>query len=110
VSTGTLQDACRRARKQAGISKPVTAHTLRHSFATHLLEAGVDIRIIQALLGHAGISSTARYAQVATNLIAGTPSPFDRLSCQVNEAFDQREHAIGAVDEAFERGAPISDA
>jgi integrase/recombinase XerD len=83
VSTGTLQDACRRARKQAGISKPVTAHTLRHSFATHLLEAGVDIRIIQALLGHAGISSTARYAQVATNLIAGTPSPFDRLSCQV---------------------------
>jgi integrase/recombinase XerD len=83
VSTGALQDACRRARKQAGINKPVTAHTLRHSFATHLLEAGVDIRVIQALLGHSDLSSTSRYAQVATNLIAGTPSPFDRLSCRV---------------------------
>ena len=83
VSTGTLQAACRAARRHARISKPVTAHTLRHSFATHLLESGTDIRIIQVLLGHVELASTARYAQVATNLIAGTPSPFDRLSLVV---------------------------
>ena len=83
VSTGALQDACRRARKAAGLQKPVTAHTLRHSFATHLLEAGVDIRVIQALLGHGHLTSTTRYAQVATNLIASTPSPFDRIICKI---------------------------
>jgi integrase/recombinase XerD len=83
VSTGALQDACRTARRRAKISKPVTAHSLRHSFATHLLEGGTDIRIIQVLLGHVDLSSTSRYAQVATSLIAGTPSPFDRLTLQV---------------------------
>ena len=61
----------------------MTAHSLRHSFATHLLESGTDIRIIQVLLGHTHLETTARYAQVATNLIAGTPSPFDRLSLEL---------------------------
>jgi integrase len=83
VSTGALQDACRAARKRARIGKRVTAHSLRHSFATHLLESGTDIRIIQVMLGHSHLETTARYAQVATNLIAGTPSPFDRLSLEV---------------------------
>lgn len=83
VSTGALQAACRAARKRARIGKRVTAHSLRHSFATHLLESGTDIRIIQVMLGHSHLETTARYAQVATSLIAGTPSPFDRLSLEV---------------------------
>jgi integrase/recombinase XerD len=83
VSVTTLQEACRGAAREAGLSKPVTVHTLRHSFATHLLEAGTDIRIIQVVLGHARLATTARYTQVATSVIAGTASPLDRLSLQV---------------------------
>ena len=83
VSRGALQCACRAARRQARIGKHVTAHSLRHSFATHLLEGGTDIRIIQVLLGHSRLETTARYAQVATGLIAGTASPFDQLAIEV---------------------------
>jgi len=64
----------------AGITKPVTLHTLRHSFATHLLEEGTDIRLIQALLGHDKLDTTARYTRVATGTIAGIDSPLDLLS------------------------------
>ena len=63
----------------AGIKKPVTLHTLRHSFATHLLEAGVDIRKIQALLGHDKLETTARYTRVATGMISKIESPLDIL-------------------------------
>jgi integrase/recombinase XerD len=83
VSRGALQSACRAARRRARIGKRVTTHSLRHSFATHLLESGTDIRIIQVLLGHSHLETTARYAQVATGLIAGTPSPFDALALEV---------------------------
>ena len=64
----------------AGIRKPVTLHTLRHSFATHLLERGVDIRVIQALLGHAKLTTTAGYTRVATGMIADVASPLDDLT------------------------------
>jgi site-specific recombinase XerD len=64
----------------AGIKKPVTLHTLRHSFATHLLERGVDIRVIQALLGHAMLTTTAGYTRVATGMIADVASPLDDLT------------------------------
>jgi site-specific recombinase XerD len=64
----------------AGITKPVTPHSLRHSFATHLLERGVDIRVIQALLGHDKLETTALYTRVATGMISAVDSPLDDLS------------------------------
>ena len=83
VSVGTLQAACRVATREAGLEKSVTVHILRHSFATHLLEAGTDIRIIQVLLGHARLTTTAIYTRVATHLIASTTSPLDHLTLDV---------------------------
>ena len=70
---------CHRAAREAGITKRVSLHTLRHSFATHLLEQNIDIRVIQVLLGHASLDTTALYTRVAVNTIRQVMSPLDRL-------------------------------
>jgi len=75
----TLQHVCRLARNDSGITKPVTPHTLRHSFASHLLEAGANIRTIQLLLGHNSLQTTAVYTHVSQTTVASTVSPFDLL-------------------------------
>jgi site-specific recombinase XerD len=85
LSVGSLSMACRDASRQCGLSKRITAHTLRHSFATHLLESGTDTRVIQVLLGHSRIDTTARYTKVSTHLIAGTPSPLDSLGAKAKQ-------------------------
>ena len=83
IDVQVLHAVCRSARAAASIDKRVTVHTLRHSFATHLLENGTDIRIIQVLLGHNNLSSTAHYTKVSNGLIRRTESPLDRLKLEV---------------------------
>jgi site-specific recombinase XerD len=79
ITVNAVRDAVKAAAKRAGITKTVSPHTLRHSFATHLLEARMDIRHIQILLGHTRIESTSHYARLAIKSIGELVSPFDRL-------------------------------
>lgn len=82
ITTASIQKVCQRARKAAGMDKKITAHTLRHSFATHLLEAGTDLRTIQVLMGHRSFSTTAQYVHVATASLPSVVSPLDRLDLE----------------------------
>jgi site-specific recombinase XerD len=80
LTTRQLNRAFHGAKVAAGIDKPVSLHTLRHCFATHLLEQKVDIRVIQVLLGHKKLDTTARYSQVASTTLRAVKSPLDHLS------------------------------
>ena len=79
ISSRQLHRAVQEAAEVAGIRKKVSPHTLRHSFATHLLEQDVDIRVIQVLLGHSKLETTALYTKVSTRTIQAVASPLDRL-------------------------------
>jgi integrase/recombinase XerD len=79
ITVGSVHRICVQAAHAAGLGKHVTIHTLRHSFATHLLEAGTDIRTIQVLLGHRNLRTTAIYTHVSPTAVEATRSPLDRL-------------------------------
>jgi Site-specific recombinase XerD len=79
ISVGAVQTACREAWQRSGLGKRVSPHVLRHSFATHMLERGVDTRVIQALLGQSRIDTTARYIAVSPGTIGKIVSPLDQL-------------------------------
>jgi len=82
ITVRSVQRACREGVRAARLDPSITVHTLRHCFATHLLEQGVDIRVIQDLLGHRHITSTARYARVALNTIRQIQSPLELLNIE----------------------------
>jgi integrase/recombinase XerD len=79
VTRSGVESGCQLAAQRSGLSKPVTPHSLRHAFATHLLEAGTDLRTIQLLLGHRSLSTTARYLRLATSKVCATRSPLELL-------------------------------
>ena len=91
MTTRQLGRICHKAADRAGLPKWVAPHSLRHSFATHLLESNIDVRVIQVLLGHAQLETTARYTQVATNIIRKVMSPLDRLTPLVPPAKPEDE-------------------
>jgi site-specific recombinase XerD len=79
LGRNSINKTFHRAKAAAGIDKPATLHTLRHSYATHLLESGVNLRVIQRLLGHRSIKSTEIYTHVAKNYVSESPSPLDLI-------------------------------
>ena len=93
ISSGVLQRACSEAWQLAGLPKRITPHSLRHAFASCLLDNGVDTRVIQVLLGHSRIDTTARYTAVSPTKIATTASPLDQLLADLKKSTRQRRQA-----------------
>jgi len=79
ITKDAVEAACQKARRLAGLPKPVTPHSFRHAFAVHLLESGTNLRTIQLLLGHRSLATTSKYLRIATSKVCATSSPLDLL-------------------------------
>jgi site-specific recombinase XerD len=86
ISDKTVWIACSEAARRAGINKRVTPHTVRHSWATHLLEAGTDLRTIQVLLGHGDLETTAQYLHLSRRHLQAVSNPLDGLTLAGTES------------------------
>lgn len=107
IRNETIRKACQRAAQDAGLRKHVTPHTLRHSFASQLLEEGVDIRTIQKLLGHNQLRTTALYTHVSLGRLQQTVSPLDRLASDVTRLVSQKP-AVDSKSATSSAGTPPS--
>ncbi|MCA6074991.1 tyrosine-type recombinase/integrase [Fulvivirga sedimenti] len=92
-SASSIRKILKRSCTTAGISKRVTPHTLRNSYATHMLELGVDIRYIQAMLGHRRPETTMIYTHISTHKIQNLPNPLDELVREQLESLPNKEHS-----------------
>jgi len=99
LCAGSLQRHCVKARRRAGLQLRVTPHTLRHCYATHLLEAGVDVPTLQRLLGHSSLQTTAHYLHIRSDRLASQSSPYDLLTIP-NDPTPNVSHATANPDAA----------